>query len=370
LTEGTIRISTDQLLAAIDDPEVTARTLEYWRQQGLLPKAQRTGQVGKRPEWSYPAAALDQLQELLRLRQRSRQPDVLRAALWFRGFPVETGGARSSIIAVLQRLHRLMLNEVDKRRDPSLPEEDARCGALEQIGRTVARKRGKHAAPRVSRQKLEDRERATTLLLGLGLGYPEAVERLGKDGALAERLIGVDQGRRSFAGLNAWLSGPAGEGLEAYGSIGSLPALIDAVSSATDDELLASRERGRTMLGGIAAVSRMADALALGDNVTGLGVWEAVEHDPMASVWLTAFVVSIGRISEYDANLRSIVEAIGQSVTPIEEQMRSLAELPPNELDRRLEPLPFIQQAQAKRLIAGHRGDDEAATSRSEDEQP
>jgi hypothetical protein len=213
-----------------------------------------------------------------------------------------------------------MLNEVDKRRDPSLPEEDARWGALEMIGRTVARKRGKHAASRVSRQKLEDRERATTLLLGLGLGYPEAVERLGKDGALAERLIGVDQGRRSRAGLNAWLSGPAGEGLEAYGSIGSLPALIDAVSSATDDELLASRERGRTMLGGIAAVSRMADALALGDNVTGLGVWEAVEHDPMASVWLTALVVSIGPISEYDANLRSTVEAIGQSVTPIEMQ--------------------------------------------------
>jgi hypothetical protein len=152
--------------------------------------------------------------------------------------------------------------------------------------------------------------------------------------------------------------------------IGSLPALIDAVSSATDDELLASRERGRTMLGGIAAVSRMADALALGDNVTGLGVWEAVEHDPMASVWLTAFVVSIGRTSEYAANLRSIVEAIGQSVTPIETQMRSLAELPPKELDRRLEPLQFIQQAQAKRLVARHRSDDEASTSRSEDEQP
>jgi DNA-binding transcriptional MerR regulator len=308
LTEGTERISTDQLLTAIADPAITMRTLEHWRQQGLLPKAQRTGQVGKRPEWSYPTAALDQLQELLRLRQRSRQPDVLRAALWFRGFPIETDRARYSIIAVLQRLHRLMLKEVDKRRDPSLPYEDARWGALEQIGRTAARKRRKHALPRVSRQKLEDRERATTLLLGLGLGYPEAAEHLGKNGVHAERLIGVDKGRRPHAGLNAWLTGPAGEGLEAFGSFGSLPALIAVVESATDDELLTSRERGRTILSGIAAVSRIADALALGDNVTGLGAWEALENDPMASVWLTAFVISIGRISEYDANLRGIID--------------------------------------------------------------
>lgn len=368
LTESTKRISTAALLVAIDDPEITARTLEYWRQQRLLPKAQRTGQAGKRPEWSYPATALDQLQELLRLRQRSRQPDVLRVALWFRGYPLGTEDARASMVAVLQRMHHVMLKEVEKRRDSSLPDEDARWGALEQIGRTVARRRGKHAPPRLGRQKLEDRERATTLLLGLGLGYPEAIEHLSDDGAHAERLLGVDQGRRRHAGIAAWLTGPAGEGLEAFGAVGSLPALINAVSSATDDELLASREQARILLGGIAAFSRMADALALGDNVTGLAAWEAIEHDPMASVWVTAFATSIGRTDEYNTSVRKIISAISTSVAPTENQLRPLADLSKDELDRRLESLPFIQQAQAKRLVNSYR-DDEASSARSAREQ-
>jgi DNA-binding transcriptional MerR regulator len=340
------------MLAVADDAAITARTLEHWRQQRLLPKAQRTGQRGKHPEWSYDIAALDQLQELLRLRERSRQPDVLRAALWFRGYPVETRDARASMVAVLQRMHHVMTQEVEKRRERVEPAGDTPWDALEEIGRTVARRRGRHAAPRAGRQSLHDRERATTLLLALGLGYPEAASRLSQDAGRVERLIGVDQGRRRHAGLIAWLSGPAADGLNAFSATGSLPVLIDALSAASVEELDASRARARSLLGGIAAVSRMADALALADNVTGLAAFEALQHEPMASVWLTAFVISIGRTSEYDVNLREIVDAIERDVTPTESAVRSLAELSKGALDQRLAHLTFIQGAQVRRLVA------------------
>jgi hypothetical protein len=134
MTESTSRVSTAELLAGVTDSWITPRTLEYWRHEGLLPKAERTGQAGKRPEWTYPVAARDQLAHLLDLRHRTKQPDLLRATLWFRGFDVETSRARRSIAAVLTRTQAAILGEIEKRRDPSLPPEESRWAALEKVG--------------------------------------------------------------------------------------------------------------------------------------------------------------------------------------------------------------------------------------------
>ncbi len=360
-TEGTRRLSNAEMLAAIDDPVITARTLEYWRHEGLLPKAERTGQSGKRPEWTYPASAGDQLQELLRLRHRTRQPDVLRVALWFRGFPIETGRVQSSIVAVLRHVQNVVISEIEKRRDPSLPLEESTWAALEKVGQAVARKRGTHAPPRYGRQTRGDRERATTLLFGLALGYPEASERVADDAKRVERLIGLDQARRARPGWGAWLSGPASEGLDGFSSVASIPALIEVVDTATEAELGASRGLARTMLAGITAVSRMADAFSLSENATGLAAWEALGEEPMATVWLTALVVSIRRMGRANESLRTVVDALDRDVLPVEQQARELAALPPDELNRRLphlENMPFIEQARLKRLIAEYRGED------------
>lgn len=96
------RLTTAGLLATASDPAITARTLEYWRNQGLLPKAERTGQDGKRPQWTYPPQAADQLRALLRLRAKTRDPDILRAALWFEGYPMDLDRVRASMGAVLR----------------------------------------------------------------------------------------------------------------------------------------------------------------------------------------------------------------------------------------------------------------------------
>jgi len=354
LTESTERVSTAALLAAVDGPGVTARTLEYWRQQGLLPKAERTGQAGRRPEWTYLATAVEQLRELLRLRAQTRQPDVLRVALWFRGFEIDPEHVRESLVSTLRRFHLQILKEIERRRDPALPNVEARWAALEQVARTLARKRGAHAPPRFGRQRQEERDRAITVLLGLVLGFPEAAARLGDDGPLVERLMGLDRARRPQGGVGSWLTGAPGEGLDGFVAFGSLPALIAAVEAADAGELLAARELARTALVGIAAFSRMADAFALTDNANGLGAWRTIASDPMAAVWLTALVVSIRRNKSYSDNLRAIVDAVDQTVLPADMQARSLADLTPEDLKRNLERLPFLQQAGLKRLLADY----------------
>ena len=102
-------------------------------------------------------------------------------------------------------------------------------------------------------------------------------------------------------------------------------------------------------------VSRMTDAIALTDNAVGLSAWDVVTADPLAGIWLTAFVVSIrGYDSGYDQNLAAIVEAITNSAMPVAAQVDELAELTDAELAERLphlESLPFLKRAALMRLI-------------------
>lgn len=354
----TDRATTAGLLAHANDSRVTARTLEYWRHEGLMPNAERTGQSGKRPEWTYPPGSVEQLDELLHLRQITKQPDVLRVALWFRGYPVQTTRIGPSIAGILRRAQEMLAKEIEKRRDPSLPPHQATEAALQKVARTLARKRGPHAPPRFGRQSLEDREAGTSLLLGLVLGYPEASKRIPTDAVKFERLTGLDQARRNRLGLAAWLSGPPGEGLESFESIASLPALIRAAESASDEELIASRDLARTLLNGIQAASRMVSAFALTDNAAGLAAWEAVAEQPAAAAWLTAFTIAIRHTARHDDNLRTLVDALDTSVLPIDTHVRELAQLNSEELRERLpelERMPFIDQARIKNLLTKYR---------------
>ena len=358
LSEGTDRVTTADLLAAFDDPAVTARTLEFWRHQGLLPKAQRTGQHGKRPEWTYPAEARDQLAALLQLRTKTKNPDILRVGLFFEGFPIETVRVRASIIAVLEASLSAIRKEVDKRCSSGAAPEEATWGALEQIGRVLAGKRGANAPPRHGRQRREDRERAMTLAVGLVLGDEGSAARLERDAPHVERMIGLDRGRRPRGCLPPWLDGPAGEGLEAFSRYGSLPALIETMRSASDDELTASRTLARIMLDGITAFTRIADSFTGTDNASGFGAIAAFRGEPMAAVWLLAFTIAAGRSSTLNEGLRAAVDSLSQHVLPVDARARELAGLEPAELRSRLpelERLPFVEQVKIKRLVATYR---------------
>jgi len=358
LSEGTERVTTTDLLAAANDPSVTTRTLEYWRHEGLLPKAERTGQQGKRPEWTYPVEAIDQLVTLLRQRSKTKDPDLLRACLWFDGYPLDVARVRTSITAVLSCSLEAMTKEIEKRRDVGASGDDANWAALEQVGRTLARRRGSNALPRYGRQPQVERERAVTLALGLVLGDAGASARLEEDASRVERMIGLDRGRRPHAGLPAWLNGPPDEGLTGFANFGSWPALIETMRTASDEELAASRGLARIMLDGMTAFARIANAFTGMENPAGFGAISVFRDDPMAAVWLVSFVIAAARSSELSEGLRTVVDSLSNQVLPVDTRARELASLGNDELQRRLSELstlPFVEQVRLKRLIAEYR---------------
>lgn len=359
LSEGTERVTTLDLLATVDDNAVTARTLEFWRHKGLLPKAERTGQQGKRPQWTYPMQALDQLRALMSLRVKTKDPDLLRVALWFDGYPIEVERVRSSVTAVLSHVLMTLTKEVSGRASKAKSSGD--WNTIEQLGSILAAKRGPSAPPRYGRQRRADRERTMTLLIGLVLGDKEAAARLEAEGEHVERLIGVDRGRRARGGLPAWLDGPPGVGLEAFANLGSLPALIETMRSATDDELEASRSLARIMLDGIAAFSRIAEALTGTDNAFGFGAIAVFRGDPMMAVCFVAFTIAVGRSATLSEGLHSVVDSLSKRVLPVDGRARELAALKPDVLKARLpelDRLPFAEQVKVKRLIARYREDE------------
>ncbi|HEY1687774.1 MAG TPA: hypothetical protein VGF95_02815 [Solirubrobacteraceae bacterium] len=357
LTERTVRVTTEELLCAAGDAAITARTLEFWRQEGLLPKACRTGQHGKRPQWTYPVEAVDQLAVLLALREHTKQPDVLRVALWFRGFPVEAQRARSSILATLESVLAVVGKELAKHDDRRGADGELPWSAVEHLGAVLAGKRGAKAPGRYVRQTRQERARAMTLLLGLALGDERAVTNLQEDEVHLRRMFGFDRARRAHPSLRGWLQGPAEQSIEGFTRLVSISSLILAVREASEEEFETSRLLGRAFLEGITAFSRLADALSLIDNALGLAAIEALQAEPIVAVWISALIVAVGRSDELDANLHAIVEALKTSVLPIAGNARELAALTPEQLHDQLSDLaklPFIQQAQLTRLLASY----------------
>jgi hypothetical protein len=194
-----------------------------------------------------------------------------------------------------------------------------------------------------------------TLLLGLALGDERADANLAEDEVHLRRMFGFDRARRAHPSLRGWLQGPADGSIEGFTRIASIPALIEAVRQANEEELETSRLLGQTFLAGLTAISRLADALSLMDNALGLAAIDAVQAEPIVAVWITALILAVSRSEELDANLRAIVEALKTSVLPVTGNARELAALSPEQLADQLpglDKLPFIEQARLMRLLA------------------
>jgi DNA-binding transcriptional MerR regulator len=351
------RLTTTALLASAQrmDPAITERTLEHWRHQGLLPKAKRTGQSGMRPEWTYPPEAEAQLQALLRMRNVTKDLNVLRPALWYEGYNVDVAKVRLSIAAYLKSVQAAYDRDLQRLDPDAATDPKARLSAIQAGARKLAAKRGK-GFPRLGRQSLDDRADAVTQMLGMVFQEEVVVQHLEEDAAKVERLIGVDRGRRFRpAGAIPWLSGPPEEGLSTFASFGSVPSLIASIESATGEQMVAARTICRTVLYGIATFSRIADAAIGRDNASGMAGMGAVSGDPFVGVTAVPMFVSILRNSELAANTQAILDALENSVAPVETQARELAALPPAEKAERLkalDTLPPDQRFAVVRLIA------------------
>lgn len=357
------RLQTADLLAraAEVDSTITERTLEFWRHQGLLPRPERSGQNGKTPLWTYAPEAGEQLRALLRLRTRTKDPNALRVALWYEGYPIETSRVRNSISAYLRGIQDACERELAKRSSEAADPE-TRWQAIRAVATTLAGKRGK-GFPRLGRQALSDRIDAIASTLGMVLGDELATQRLQKDARAVERLIGVDRGRRFRPnGVGPWLDGPPGEGLEGFARFGNLPRLVAVVDNATEDELEAARNLSAILLGGISAFSRIADAMVGRDNASGMAGMRIFDGHPHAPLFAVPLVLSVLTSTEMAENLSQVIRALQSNVLPLEQRVKELSALPEAERAERLkklDQLPFSEQLPIKRLLAefeSHRG--------------
>ncbi len=351
------RLQTAQLVALVaeTDSPVTERTLEFWRYQGLLPHPERTGQDGKRPVWTYAPETVDQLRALLHCRQQTKDPNVLRAALWYDGFPVLRACVRSSISAYLRQLQDICEKELTKRQSGPADDPEARWQAIQAVAGVLARRRSK-GFPRLNRQALDERTAGIALTLGLLLGDEAAMRHLEADAPAVERLIGIDRGRRyKPGGAGPWLDGPPEEGLASFATMGSLDRLLAMVEGASDEKLEIARTLARTLLGGIAAFSKISDAFEGRDNASGMAGMRVFDDDPHAALVSVPLVLSILSSTEMAQNLGQIFTAIQSNVLPIKEQARELAAMSEGERAARLKnlpELPFVEQVRIKRLVA------------------
>lgn len=350
-------------LAVAIDPGVTARTLELWRNKGLLPHPERTGQDGARPVWTYPAEAATQLSALLELRKSTKELHILSAALWFEGFPVPTSRSRSAILTYLRGMREEIETELAKL---GAPEPDAcdvstaRWQAIEAVARRLAGKRGKNAL-RVSRPSLDERTRAYALVIGLGLGEAGVTDRLTSDAPAFERTTGLDRGRRFRpAGTEPWISGPPEEGLARFLEFGSLPRLLSALETATDEALEAARASARMVVDGIALFSQLADAFAGYSNATGMAAVGVLRGDPTIRILSIAFIVSLTQDPVMRSNLGAIDTALATSVLPVAAKLQALAALPSGERATKLpgiDALPWPQRRALERAVESFQPD-------------
>ncbi|WP_433215631.1 hypothetical protein ACQP00_06215 [Dactylosporangium sp. CS-047395] len=355
------RLTTAHLLAVATetDPSVTTRRLEFWRNEGLLPHPERTGQAGTRPVWTYPPETVGQLQALLRLRETTKDPDVLRAALWFGGYPVPTALARAAIIDYIREMCAA-LDRVLQRQAPAsdLGDDEVRSAALEQVARVLARKRGK-SLPRHERQSQQDRDRAVFTMLGLALnGSSPGIKADEQDAAAVEGLLGMSAGRKLRIGdAGPWLSGPAADGLADFAKYGSIVALIDAVESIDDAALELARTNARLLLHGVSFAARLADAFTGRPNVTGMTALAEIGQSPEAGIWFTALLASLGRSPTHADSVAQIAQALAE-FQAIEDQIKTIAAMPEQARAAALTGLPDMplrQQAGVRRTIAQFR---------------
>ena len=352
------RLDSTKLLALAReiDPSISERTLEHWRYAGLLPHAERSGQNGKKPVWTYPASTAAHLSTLLRLRQRTRDQNAIRVALWYSGYPVETGRIRESISAFLRGLLAGFEKEINKSHPGATSDPELRWRAIQALAATLARKRGP-GVPRYGRQALGERTAAFASALGLLLNDQTALRRLELDASAVERLIGADKGRRYRpVGTAPWLDGAPEEWLGTFAQTGGIPWLIAVTEGATDRQLETARDFARPLMDGLAAFTQLADAMSGRANSSGMVAVRMLHDEPLAAAVIVPLLLSLLASPEISQNLEMILSAIRSSVIPVEEQVRTLASLSKDERAQKLgnlSNLPFAQQLQITRLIDG-----------------
>lgn len=113
--------------------------------------------------WDYPPGADRQLVTLLRWREYTKDPEILRVLLWLDGFEIPVADVRAALVrraeAVTEALDRAI--RAHAQREGLNPDSQAaRDDALDELARIAAAKRRPSLVPRSSKHRVEGQGQA------------------------------------------------------------------------------------------------------------------------------------------------------------------------------------------------------------------
>ncbi|MFJ4338651.1 hypothetical protein [Streptomyces sp. NPDC088915] len=328
---------------------MTARKLESFISNGLMPHPTRAGNDGRRPVWIYPPDSDRQLVQLLRWRERTRDVNLLRVALWVEGFPFDLDAVRTSATIVVDdlshELEQLLHAEASRQGLDPVDDQDTVVGAL---AATMAAMRGKNALPRPIRVPAGDRATAVAHMLQIfALGTrPEVTE---DEAGTIEKVLGVSPGRRQrVEGAEPWLTGPASLLVGAADFV-SLPRMSEALAEATDPEWEEARSVATALFLQLPVVARAVATHTGKENPAGLGVLAGFDSEPLFAVLLLAFALG-ARQADWSGNVEELTDSLAPWPDLIGE-MKPVLDMQQHELDHNLAGQGPETRARTERII-------------------
>lgn len=339
-------------IAAQAGSEISERMLETFRAQDLIPRPRRVGYQGRIPQWRYPPGVDRQLIALLRWRQRTKDPDLLKVLLWLDGYEVPVSAIRGALARQLSAITETVERELNLQAqrlglDPA--SDDGHSQAIDALAKAMAAKRGTTMIPRHGRLRSADRARAVSLMIRtFGLG--ETTEGTAGEAAAVERVLGIaPNGRRhAIEGAGPWLTGPAEDLFGAAGIVG-LPHMLASVTDASEAELIAARRTVIALFRHLPLMVRMVGVMFGDDNYLGLATMAQISQHPEMAIYVTSMIVAMLRAG-WNENLEAITSALG--VYPeLAEQAQRILDMPAKTIEANLAGQPEDVRERARRLI-------------------
>ena len=331
---------------------VTGRMLETFRAQGLLPRPRRVGYHGRAPVWRYPPGADRQLAALLRRRQDTKDPDILKVLLWLDGFAIPSSVVGEALARQLRAVTDTIEREISQqaeRLDLDPADDRARSHAIATLARTMAARRGTTQIPRRSRVRAEDRARAIAVVIRL-FGLGESIDGTEADAAAVERVLGIaPNGRRhGIDDAGPWLTGPA-EDLFGAARITGLPGLLEAVEQASQADLAAARQTVIALCRHLPLMVRMIGAMFGDDNYIGLANLSQLDQHPEFVLYLVPMVIAMQQAG-WNENLDAVTSALRQ-FPELAAQAQRILDMPAATVKANLAGKPPEVREQAQHLI-------------------
>jgi hypothetical protein len=344
-------------LASKNGYALTTRMLETFRDQGLMPRTERSGNRGRAPIWRYPVGAEKQLLLLLRWREYTTKPRTLEVLLWLGGYPIPLNHVRSSVVEFLSDLQREIDLQLALAADievEQLTDRKARQAAIQASAQVLERKKELNAVlPRTFGGTPEDRATAIEDLMSAFLTGSVAAPTEARAEAV-EKLMGVDIGRQPTAIGPAWLTGPATDLFVTLGEV-NLHSMLAAAQGATDPQWRAARPNAEAMVRFLPVIVGMMRAMTGEDNPAGWGMLGGLNNEPDSALLILALMLTMGTrsVGDPDAVATTLREQGDKRV-----EIRALLAVPEEEVNHNLAKQPPEVAAQARRIIdSAKRGD-------------